>query len=202
MSARKGLTNPPNPSIMEVDGRSGLKPQFIGHRAGTLSKSTNRWYISIFGHRHGAHQWAWLYMTGVWPSTSVDHIDRDPTNNRWGNLRLASPVEQNCNRPWKDGKTVKEGGMRGTQMKRHKPHHAPTWTAIIQHGHRRYYLGAYRTTEEAHEAYVAAGRLIKGEFFSQENATVLVNPATAQRIKQMVEAADERYHAASGQAEH
>lgn len=29
----------------------------------------------------------WLWMEGSWPSGVVDHKDRNPTNNRWENLR-------------------------------------------------------------------------------------------------------------------
>ncbi len=32
----------------------------------------------------------WLWMTGKWPKGLVDHIDRNPRNNKWNNLRDVS----------------------------------------------------------------------------------------------------------------
>lgn len=43
--------------------------------------------VSIGGVQHKAHRLAWFYMTGSWPKNHIDHIDGDPTNNRWSNLR-------------------------------------------------------------------------------------------------------------------
>ena len=34
-----------------------------------------------------AHRVAWIYVYGVWPSKFIDHIDRNPSNNRILNLR-------------------------------------------------------------------------------------------------------------------
>lgn len=44
------------------------------------------------------HHLAWLYMTGEMPKSQLDHINGDPTDNRWSNLRLASHFTNNWNR--------------------------------------------------------------------------------------------------------
>lgn len=44
-----------------------------------------------------ASVWAVFYMTGETPPDTVDHVDRDTTNCKWANLRVASPSQQNCN---------------------------------------------------------------------------------------------------------
>lgn len=46
--------------------------------------------IKILGKSFFAHRLAWLYMTGSFPDSYIDHIDHDGTNNAFSNLRLAS----------------------------------------------------------------------------------------------------------------
>jgi hypothetical protein len=54
--------------------------------------------IGIDRKHYLAHRLAFLYMEGTFPNGFVDHIDTDRANNRWNNLRKASPSENNCNR--------------------------------------------------------------------------------------------------------
>ncbi len=81
---------------------------FKGRVAGTTGK-TGRRQININGTQYLAHRLAWLWMTGEWPRTVIDHKDLDPSNNRWNNLRLASAAEnsRNCRpRPSKHGRGI------------------------------------------------------------------------------------------------
>jgi hypothetical protein len=80
-------------SLLRYEPRSG---QFFwlvdkgrvgaGDKAGTTSR---RGYvdIKIDGRSYLAHRLAWLYMTGEFPIHEIDHINGNPSNNRWTNLR-------------------------------------------------------------------------------------------------------------------
>ena len=50
--------------------------------------------IGIDGTNYLCHRLAWLYMTGEMPNKVIDHIDGDPSNNKFNNLR---EVEQATN---------------------------------------------------------------------------------------------------------
>lgn len=94
-------------------------------------------------------------MTGEFPEQDVDHINGDPLDNRWDNLRRASKHEnlRNCS-VHKDNKA----GLKGVCVTRKRP------TAQIYLNGKRTHLGTFDTVEEAHAAYCAAAEKHFGEF--------------------------------------
>lgn len=73
--------------------------RFIGKEAGALTGGKNRGYrvIRYAGKNYYAHRLAWLYVYGTEPKT-IDHINRDRSDNRISNLREASFLQNSWNR--------------------------------------------------------------------------------------------------------
>ena len=70
----------------------------VGAEAGCICPASGYRMIGIMGEVYRAPRLAWLYMTGEWPPTTVDHKNTVRDDDRWENLRLASRSEQSCNR--------------------------------------------------------------------------------------------------------
>lgn len=133
-----------------------------GHFAGPISvKPTPEGYIVICvdGIRYQAHRLAWVYVHGCWPSTEIDHKNGDKADNRIENLRLATHIQNQANKP---GSLSNQAGKKGVFP-------APwakgrRWCAQIKVNRKTYYLGSYRSVDDASAAYEAAARDLNGEF--------------------------------------
>lgn len=79
----------------------------------------------------------------------VDHIDRDPKNNHYSNLRWCDYSQNNRNKNKRAGCSSRYIGVRfHKQIK--------TWEARLQINGKQKYLGCYDTEEEAYEAFKTA----------------------------------------------
>lgn len=59
----------------------------------------NKGYLTIWldGRRYMAHRLAWLYVYGELPEKQIDHTNREKSDNRIANLRLADNSENQQN---------------------------------------------------------------------------------------------------------
>ncbi len=111
----------------------------------------------VDGTLSSAHRLAWLYMTGAWPTGQIDHINGDPRDNRWLNLRQVNQSQNNANSKLSSRNTT---GHKGVTF--HKK--AKKWMAQISYRGKPMYLGLYDTMEEAAEARRAKATHLFGEF--------------------------------------
>lgn len=72
--------------------------RYPGTKAG-VDSSRGYVLLTVFNKKYWAHRVAWLLVNGEWPSGDIDHIDNDKSNNRIGNLRLASHAQNGMNKP-------------------------------------------------------------------------------------------------------
>jgi len=70
----------------------------IGDIAGCLDKSNGYIKIGIDKKAYRAHRLAFLYMDGALPPRHVDHVNRIRNDNRWDNIRHATPMDNMKNR--------------------------------------------------------------------------------------------------------
>jgi hypothetical protein len=104
-----------------------------------------------------AHRVAWLWMTGEWPKSEIDHQDMDRGNNRWSNLREATRTQNgsNCGR-----RAHNTTGWKGVYR---TPHGTP-WRAAISVEKHQKHLGTFDCPAAAHFAYAVAAAKTFGEF--------------------------------------
>jgi hypothetical protein len=126
---------------------------------GELTKGYIRLHFYCKGahYRAGAHRIAWLLHYGVFPpiEMQIDHINRERTDNRIANLRLATNGQNKANSSPRECSNYRGITFDAERSK---------WTASIQHNEKSIYLGRYQTQEEAARAYNHKAREIFGEF--------------------------------------
>lgn len=127
-----------------------------GKKAG-WDDSNGYWQVMINYKRYQAHRVAWLWMTGLWPKDEIDHIDGDPLNNCFSNLREATRSQNEANKPLRKTNT---SGVRGVSwcIRRKK------WNSNIRINSVKKNLGYFSDINDARQAYEQAYQSYAGEF--------------------------------------
>lgn len=126
------------------------KCRYAGKEAGS-AMGNGYVAVTIFKTRYYCHRLAWAFMTGAFPSEQIDHINGVKSDNRWTNLREATPTlnSQNNRRARKHNKTGFLGVVSvGLRFK----------ARIGMPNRKIIYLGTFDTPQEAHDAYVDGKR--------------------------------------------
>ena len=93
---RRLFTYDPEEGIFRARVKRGPHSKDIGEPVGLTSKNKLP-SIYIDGHLYKVSRLAWLYVYGAMPPDQVDHINRDVTDNRICNLRLATIAQNQAN---------------------------------------------------------------------------------------------------------
>lgn len=95
------------------------------------------------------------FIMGALPGELCDHRDNNGLNNQMGNLRFATPSQNQQNQKTKTTRRFK--GLKWCKR-------SSRWIAKIRHLGKCVHIGAFRSEEEAAKAYDAKVRIIHGEF--------------------------------------
>lgn len=113
-------------------------------------------YVSIGVNRKDwlAHRLAFLFMTGSWPVGDVDHVDGNPANNKWENLRDVPHAINLQNR--RNPTRANKAGILGV----HYSESVQRWIATITVSGKSKTIGRFKTAADASDAYKRVKRLL------------------------------------------
>ena len=133
-----------------------------GATAGTLNEK-GYVVIQIGGKPYRAHRLAFLHKKGEWPEGQVDHRNGTTADNRWDNLRIATPSQNQWNKGPQRNNT---SGYRGVSYDKARR----KWAAQIKVNGRLRKLGRFPTARKASAAYEAEAQRIHGAFYRPPSA--------------------------------
>ncbi|TIM06403.1 MAG: HNH endonuclease [Mesorhizobium sp.] len=158
-----------NPETGALNWRVARPGTLSGALAGTRT-SEGYTQVEIDYRLYKAHRVIWLIMTGKWPTHQVDHKNGMRADNRWKNLREATPLQNARNR--RPGKRNSSGRVGVTQTA------SGRWQAFIGVDLQNHVIGTFGSFHEASDARAAAEQYHYGEFSAGHEASLLQEPGT------------------------
>lgn len=149
MKFRNDLTADQVRAAVSYDPDTGLFTRSFKNGSRVCGTKTDSGHILVWvcGALYKAHRLAWVIMTGEWPAQEIDHINLDPADNRWSNLRLATRAENTRNRTRFFRLHDLPRGVTITNRR---------FRAQAKIDGRQNHIGYFDTPDEAHAAYLAA----------------------------------------------
>lgn len=119
-----------------------------GTEAGSIYPDGSR-SVKVNRVLYKAHRLAWLLMTGRWPKKGIDHINGNPSDNRWTNLREATQAENMQNLSIRSHNTSGYPGVSWNRV-------LMKWQVTIRKNGKSKYLGLFDCVKKAASAYLTA----------------------------------------------
>lgn len=129
-----------------------------GDQAG-FSLLNGYWGVKVNQKQYPLHRVMWLLVHGAWPKDEIDHINRNPSDNRIANLRQATRADNACNRRRSKNNT---SGVAGVTWDKKQGR----WLARAWRGRQHLYAGHYDKFADAVAARQRAVVIMHGDFAS------------------------------------
>jgi hypothetical protein len=153
-------------ALFSYDAETGMLTRKVRMSQGTPAGSRVGWAdkkgytrLRVKGQCILAHRLAFLAMTGQMPDGDVDHINRNPSDNAWCNLRLADKSENGRNVRLNSSNT---SGFHGVSWHRG----SQSWQAKLGFRSKRAHIGYYGSAEEAAYARDCVAWLVDSDRFT------------------------------------
>ena len=140
----------------KITHKHGKRGAQNGANVGSVSNDGYR-RVTYAGKSFAAHRVVWAMYYGEWPLDVLDHKDGNRDNNSIGNLRIANPGLNAANR-----KKHRNSAARLKGVSWHKK--CKKWQSQVKCGNNSYYLGLFKTEEEANLAYARKATELFGDF--------------------------------------
>lgn len=131
-----------SPLSGELSWRNVLSNRVKNGTTITTRNSSKHLRVTYKGINYLVHRIIWKMVTGCDPLDEIDHINGNPMDNTWGNLREASRVQNMCNTKLY---TTNTSGVAGVNY--HKL--SGKWRARIMIRGRDTIIGYYNSIDEA-----------------------------------------------------
>lgn len=137
-----------------------INKRFEGKRAGhTVKAGKTKGYriitINLINFRE--NRLVFLYMTGDWPTNEAEHKNMLRWDNRWENLRDATPAQNSANVGMRSNNTT---GFKGVFINKQNS----SFFTVLKVGGRVYKSTGFKTAEEAYDVYCFLAEKYCGEF--------------------------------------
>lgn len=127
--------------------------------------------VQLGGRSVPLHRLAFMWMLGHWPRALVDHVNGEVGDNRWGNLRLATPTQNAQNRRAVKSSNPAKGWHKGVKVGKDGRYRVTITVDGVMHN----VPGSFDSASQAEKVYRETCNRMFGQFERTVGAAT-VNP--------------------------